>query len=58
MDLKLTIDTVPKDTWGKNLRKALHRRDWQAIRQRAFKACGRKCLCCGRKGYPLDCHEV
>ena len=58
MDLKLTIDTVPRDTRGKNLRKALYRKDWETIRQGAIKAHGRKCHICGYRGKGIEVHEV
>lgn len=53
---KLEIELVPSTSWYNNLRKALPRSKWDALRNEVFAAYGQRCgICCARTR--LQCHE-
>lgn len=56
-ELKLTVELVPKTSWGKNLRNQLPRRMWDKIRKDVIASQGHKCGICGTEGR-LICHEI
>lgn len=61
--LRLTIDLVPKSSWGKSLANIMPKKDWDKLRQKVYREYGDKCGICGlprarnRKG-SLNCHEI
>lgn len=60
MTARLTIELVPSSAWGKNLRKILSPRDWDAVRRACYRRAGHRCECCGGVGptHPVECHEI
>ena len=56
---KLTIEMIPKATWGENLR-SLRTDRWDALRRATYINARYKCEICGGKGkeHPVECHEV
>lgn len=57
-NLKLTIELIPKGAWGNNLRQCLSKKDWDILRNFAYKRAGYKCSICGKEDSQLDAHEV
>lgn len=55
--LKLTFELVPDGCWYSNLRHFLSKKDWDKIRQDAYKRAEGKCMICGRKTTRLEAHE-
>nr|MBF6592737.1 HNH endonuclease [Ktedonobacterales bacterium] len=53
---KLTIELVPAPCWLSNMRAALPRPVWDALRRQVYAAYGRRCGVCGAAGR-LECHE-
>jgi len=56
-ELKLKIELVPSTSWYDNLRKYIHKKDWDRIRKQAYANYGYKCGVCGDEGR-LNCHEI
>ena len=54
--LLLTIELVPRNSWGDNLRRVVGRQTWDQIRRAAYRASGYRCAICGATGQ-LSCHE-
>jgi len=56
----LTVELVPKDQWGANLRSVLPKADWDRLRKAQYKKAGYVCEVCGGKGprHPVECHEI
>jgi hypothetical protein len=56
----LTIELVPKTTWGFNLRSLLRPCHWDRLRKPTYAAAGYCCEICGGVGrqHPVECHEV
>lgn len=54
---KLTIELVPRTSWGKNLRNQVPRRIWDKIRKYVYAEHGHQCGICGADGR-LICHEI
>ncbi len=54
---KLEIELVPDNCWYLNLRTALPKKLWDAIRLDAKKRAGYKCAICGKKTTSLEAHE-
>lgn len=59
MNLKLTIELVPKTSWFTNLRSVLSTEQWDIVRKKTYKNANYKCEICGGKGnkHPVECHE-
>jgi len=58
--LKLTMELIPEQCQqapNSNLRKQMHRRQWDRIRRTVFTKAGYVCDICGAEGR-LNCHEV
>lgn len=54
---KLTAELVPQTSWYSNLRNAVSRPDWDALRRRVYTESGHRCGICRGQGR-LNCHEV
>lgn len=56
---KLTIELVPENAWGANLRSELTDSAWDKLRRRVYEAAGHRCEICGGRGgrHPVECHE-
>ncbi len=56
----LTVELIPRSTFGKNLRSLLTREEWDRLRKKAYEKAKFHCEICGedRKGLGLECHEV
>lgn len=56
----LTIELVPQDTWGRNARSAVSRREWDLIRRATYRRAGHMCEICGGAGedHPVEAHEI
>jgi hypothetical protein len=57
---KLTIELVPQQLWGVNLRSKLSRSQWDTIRKASYRLAGHRCEVCKGKGpkHPVECHEI
>jgi hypothetical protein len=55
--LKLEIELVPHDSWGRNLRTQVRKSVWDKIRKEAYAKAEERCEVCGSGG-KLSCHEV
>lgn len=60
VDLKLTIELVPKSSWYKNVRSEVPKSRWEKLKQITFLKAGYKCEICGGVGdkWPVECHET
>lgn len=56
INLKLTIDLLPKGAWGNNLSSILPKKDWDTLREFCYEKAKHKCEICGESG-DLDAHE-
>jgi len=56
-ELRLTIELVPKTSWGANLRSLMSNAAWDKTRKQAYTQYGNKCGICRAKGR-LNCHEI
>lgn len=58
--MKLTIELVPKISWGTNLRSILSNSGWDKARKKAYRDSGLKCAICGGVGpkHPVEAHEL
>jgi len=59
-DPRLTVELVPRSSWGNNLRSALTHAEWDKLRKAIYRRAGDKCEVCGSKGtrHPVECHEI
>ena len=55
--LVLTIDSIPPNNWGENLRKYLEPEVWDFVRKEVYKHFGYKCAACGLTDIECHCHE-
>lgn len=55
--LKLEIELVPHDSWGRNLRTQVRKSVWDKIRKEAYANAEASCEVCESVG-KLSCHEV
>jgi len=55
--MKLTAELVPESCFYSNLRTAVSRENWDAIRRRAYADAKMQCSVCGR-ATKLNCHEM
>ena len=58
--MKLTIELVPKNLWGKNLRSLVPKEKWDTLRRGCYKKARYICEVCGGLGdeWPVECHEI
>lgn len=54
----LIAEMIPESSFGASLTNLLTEPAWKEIRQRAYRAAGHVCQCCGESSGPLECHEV
>lgn len=56
----LTIELVPKTSWGDNLRSRLAQKDWNRLRKMQYREAMYRCEICGEVGrnHPIECHET
>src|SRR5438128_1335706 len=56
---RLTVELIPKSTWGSNLKRLLKRSEWDKIRKITYAAAAHRCEICGGVGkhYAVACHE-
>jgi hypothetical protein len=56
----LTIELVPRTTWGLNLWSLLRTCDWDRLRKPTYAAAGGRCEICGGVGrqHAVECHEL
>ncbi len=57
MSTRLTIELVPRTSWGRNLRSHLTRSEWLRLSRAVADRSGGRCEVCGLAGR-LHCHEV
>ncbi len=55
--MKLNFELVPDSCWYSNLRSALPKEAWDAIRKKAYVRAGGKCMICGAPTSRLEAHE-
>lgn len=55
--MKLNFELVPDSCWYSNLRSALPKEAWDAIRKKAYARAGGKCMICGAPTSRLEAHE-
>ena len=58
LNLKLTIDLLPKGAWNNDFSKTLPKKEWDVLRNHCYKRANHKCQICGFKTDNLDAHEV
>lgn len=58
--MKLKIELIPQQCWGKNCRTLLSTKDWDILRKHIYLKNNYKCQICGDVGkrHPVECHEV
>lgn len=56
----LSVELVPKTSWGDNLRSRFKPSEWDTLRFACYAAAGHKCEVCGGVGkkHPVECHEI
>ena len=54
--MKLEIELIPKNSWYKNLRNNISKREWDKIRKKVYKKACYECEVCKNTGL-LYCHE-
>lgn len=57
MEFKLNFELVPESCWCSNLRSALPKEAWDAIRKKAYARAGGRCMICGAATTRLEAHE-
>jgi len=61
---KLTVELVPSNQWGSNLRSALSRGQWNRLRKQSYEKAGHVCEICKATGFQqgrnraVECHEI
>ena len=64
MEPKLSVELVPSNQWGSNLRSALKRSQWDRLRRACYERAGHVCEICGETGFQqgrdraVECHEI
>jgi len=58
--MKLTIELVPRTSWGNNLRSAMTPKQWRALSGMVCDRAYNVCEVCGGVGpnHPVECHEI
>lgn len=56
----LTVDLIPQEAWGINLRSELPKAQWDALRRSVYRKAKYRCEICGGTGteWPVECHEI
>jgi hypothetical protein len=56
----LSVDLIPRSSWGENVRSKFSPSRWDELRRKAYAAAGYRCEVCGGVGprHPVECHEV
>jgi len=57
VEMKLEIELVPKTSWWNNLRKSLHKSEWDKIRKKIYSDYNHRCGICGDSSR-ISCHEI
>ncbi|WP_126582600.1 HNH endonuclease [Tengunoibacter tsumagoiensis] len=57
MQLRLTIELVPRPCWYSNMRNVVPRSFWDALRKQVYAQYNYQCGVC-QAGRPLHCHEI
>ncbi len=57
---KLSIELIPRSSWGVNARSELSTFEWEMLRKNCYKRADYKCEVCGDVGeqHPVEAHEV
>lgn len=58
MDSRLTIELIPKKSWGKSLANLLPEQEWRLLRRKVYKRYNWTCQICSTYGVRVHCHEV
>ena len=58
MNLKLTIDLLPRGAWGTNLSRTLPQKDWDKIREAVYAKANHACAICKSTKEQLEAHEI
>lgn len=60
MNLKLTIELIPKTSWFSNVRSAVSKAEWDKIRKQVYEKAYYVCEICGDIGphHPVEAHEI
>ena len=58
VNLKLTIELVPRPLWGKSIYNCLSREEWSFLRRKIIHERGHKCEICSSTEGPLSLHEI
>ena len=60
MNIKLTIELVPKTAWFTHLRSELSTSQWNLIRRTTYRKSNYRCEICNGVGprWPVECHEI
>ena len=55
----LTIDLVPRNLWGTNIKAEVSQEDWDRLRTEAYERAGYRCEVCSDQGdkWPVECQE-
>lgn len=56
-NLKLTINLLPKGAWGNDFSQTMPKKDWDTLREYAYKKANHTCEICGKKTDKLNAHE-
>lgn len=58
--MKLTVELVPKTSWGHNVRTLVPKASWDLIRKKCYRLAKYVCEICGGQGsrHPVECHEI
>ena len=56
--MRLEIELVPEQQWGKSLAQLLPKKDWDFLRKKVYKGHNWTCQVCGAFGVKVHCHEV
>jgi hypothetical protein len=57
---KLTVELIPRTTWGVNVRSMVSKDRWDVLRRMTYRRADYTCEVCGGVGeeHPVECHEV
>ena len=56
--MNLTIELVPRSSWGNNVRSMITAMEWDIVRHECYRRAGYECEICGSSVGRLHCHEV